>query len=297
MEYKLTSPYLNVGYENGPLNVDASIRQDRQKANGTANIATLSGGALRYDPATEQFVDYKLNHNSYSVGGNYSFTRNLSAFARVSDGVAFNADRILFGTPLDGSAPININTVKQIEGGVKWRSGGISTFVTLFQAKTDESNYEATTQRSTSNKYDAKGVELEGAYSNGGFRITGGMTYTDAKITGTAAADVANIGNTPRRQAKVIYQLAPSYSFGDATIGASVIGTGKSWGDDAHTIVLPAYEVVNAYVNYNLTPKAVLSLSVNNLFNKIGYTEVEGDGHAARSISGRAAKVSLSYAF
>lgn len=297
MEYKLTSPYLNVGYEAGPLNIDASIRQDRQKANGTANIATLSGGALRYDPATEQFVDYKLNHNSYSVGGNYSFTKNLSAFARVSDGVAFNADRILFGTPLDGSAPININTVKQVEGGVKWRSGGISTFVTLFQAKTDESNYEATTQRSTSNKYDAKGVELEGAYSNGGFRITGGMTYTDAKITGTAAADVANIGNTPRRQAKYIYQLAPSYSFGDATIGASVIGTGKSWGDDAHTIVLPAYEVVNAYVNYNLTEKATLSLSVNNLFNKIGYTEVEGDGHAARSISGRAAKVSLSYAF
>ncbi|WP_373989342.1 TonB-dependent receptor [Duganella sp. BuS-21] len=297
MEYKLTSPYLNLGYEAGPLNLDASIRQDRQQASGTANIATSSGGVLRYDPATEQMVDYKLNHNSYSVGGNYSITKNLAAFVRASDGVAFNADRILFGTPLDGSAPININTVKQIEGGVKWRSGGVSAFVTLFQAKTDESNFEATTQRSTSNKYDAKGVELEGAYSNGGFRITGGLTYTDAKITGSAAADVANIGKTPRRQAKYIYQLAPSYSFGDTTVGASLIGTGKAWGDDAHTIELPAYEVVNAYLNYSLTEKATLSLSVNNLFNKIGYTEVEGDGHAARSISGRAAKVSLSYAF
>mgnify|MGYP002146453158 CR=1 FL=1 len=95
--------------------------------------------------AEMQLVDYKMNHNSYSVGGNYRITTNLAAFARVSDGVAFNADRILFGTPLDGSAPININTVKQIEGGVKWRSGSVSTFVTLFQAKTDESNYEATT--------------------------------------------------------------------------------------------------------------------------------------------------------
>jgi outer membrane receptor protein involved in Fe transport len=297
MEYKLSSPYLNLGYEAGPLNLDASIRQDRQRASGTANIATSSGGVLRYDPATEQLVDYKLNHNSYSVGGNYRITRNLAAFARVSDGVAFNADRILFGTPLDGSAPININTVKQIEGGVKWRSNGISTFVTLFQAKTDESNYEATTQRSTSNQYDAKGVELEGAYAAGDFRITGGATYTDAKITGTAAADVANIGKTPRRQAKVIYQIAPTYTIGQATLGASLIGTGKSWGDDAHTIVLPAYEVVNVFVNYNLTEKANLSLSANNLFNKIGYTEVEGDGHAARSITGRAAKVSLSYAF
>jgi outer membrane receptor protein involved in Fe transport len=54
---------------------------------------------------------------------------------------------------------------------------------------------------------------------------------------------------------------------------------------------------VNAFANYRVTEKATLSLSVNNLFNKIGYTEVEGDGHAARSISGRAAKVSLSYAF
>ncbi|CAN7742900.1 TonB-dependent receptor [Duganella sp. LjRoot269] len=294
MEYKLTSPYLNLGYEAGPLNLDASVRQDRQRASGTANIAT---GGLRYDAASEQQVDYKINHNSYSVGGNYRVTSNLAAFARVSDGVAFNADRILFGTPLDGSAPININTVKQVEGGVKWRSGGISTFVTLFQAKTDESNYEATTQRSTSNQYDAKGVELEGAYNIGGFRVTGGMTYTDAKITGTAPGDVAVIGNTPRRQAKVVYQIAPTYEFDKVTVGASLIGTGKSWGDDAHTIVLPAYEVVNAFVNYRVTEKATLSLSVNNLFNKIGYTEVEGDGHAARSISGRAAKVSLSYAF
>ena len=76
-----------------------------------------------------------------------------------------------------------------------------------------------------------------------------------------------------------------------------MIGTGKSWGDDAHTIEMPAYAVVNAFVNYRVTEKATVSLSANNLFNKIGYTEVEGDGHAARSITGRAAKVTLSYAF
>lgn len=302
MEYKTTSPYLNVAYETGPLNVDASVRRDNQKASGTANIATASTAdyavnGLLYNPATTQYVNYKVEHTSYSVGGNYRITNNLAAFARISDGVAFNADRILFGTPLDGSAPININTVKQYEGGVKWRSGGVSTFVTLFQAKTDESNYEATTQRSTSNRYDAKGVELEGAYSIGGLRITGGATYTDAKIVGTAAADVANIGNTPRRQAKWIYQVAPSYTFGKATVGASVIGTGKSWGDDAHTIIMPAYQVVNAFINYRVTEKATVALSANNLFNKTGYTEIEGDGHAARSITGRAVKATVSYAF
>jgi outer membrane receptor protein involved in Fe transport len=294
MEYKLVSPYVNVGWESGPLNVDASVRHDSQRATGSGNIAT---GGLRYEAATQQMVNYEAGHTSYSVGGNYQLQRNLALFARVSDGVAFNADRILFGTPLDGSAPISINTVKQIEGGVKWRQGGASAFVTLFQAKTAESNYEATTRISTANRYTAKGVELEAAYSAGDFRVNGGMTYTDAEITGTAPGQEAVIGHTPRRQAKVVYQLAPSYTIGNATLGLSLIGTGKSWADDAHTIIMPAYRVVNASVQYQATPQATVTLSANNLFNKLGYTEVEGDGHAARAISGRSIKASLQYSF
>ncbi|CAN7608433.1 TonB-dependent receptor [Pseudoduganella sp. LjRoot289] len=294
MEYKLDSPYLNLGWENGPLNVDASVRQDRQRATGTANIAT---GGLRYEAATQQMVNYKIDHTSYSIGGNYQLQRNLSLFARASDGVAFNADRILFGTPLDGSAPVNINTVKQLEGGVKWRQGGASAFLTLFEAKTSESNYEATTQISTANRYRARGAELEAAYRLGDFRMNGGLTWTDAEITGTAPGQEAVIGNTPRRQARVVYQLAPSYTWGDATIGASLVGTGKAWADDAHTIVMPAYRVVNAFVQYSVTPKIQLMLSANNLFDRLGYTEVEGDGHAARAITGRAVKASLSYSF
>ena len=294
MEYKLLSPYLNLGLERGDLNLDASVRQDRQRASGTANIA---GGGTRYDAATLQTVDYQINHTSYSVGGNYKLQKNLAVFARASEGVAFNADRILFGTPLDGSAPVAINTVKQLEGGVKWRKGPFSVFATLFQAKTKESNYEATTQLSTANNYDAKGIELESAYSAGGFRVNGGLTYTRAKITATAPGGEATIGNTPRRQADVMYQIAPSYELGDASFGVSVIGTGKSWADDQHTIIMPAYRVVNAFFLYQLTAQAQLSLSANNLFDRIGYTEVEGDGHAARAISGRAVKVGLKYTF
>jgi outer membrane receptor protein involved in Fe transport len=294
MEYKLVSPYVNVGWESGPLNMDASVRRDSQRASGSANIAT---GGVRYEPATQQLVNYELARTSYSVGGNYQLQRNLSLFARVSDGVAFNADRILFGTPLDGSAPVSINTVKQIEGGVKWRQGGASAFITLFQAKTAESNYEATTQISTSNRYSAKGVELEAAYSAGDFRINGGLTVTNAEITGTAPGQEAAIGHTPRRQAKVVYQLAPSYTIGGATISLSLIGTGKSWADDANTIRMPAYHVVNASLQYQVTPQATVTLSANNLFNKLGYTEVEGDGHAARAITGRSIKASLQYSF
>jgi outer membrane receptor protein involved in Fe transport len=294
MEYKLLSPYLNLGWEKGPLNVDASVRRDRQRANGTANIAT---NGLRYEPGTEQLVDYKIHHTSYSVGGNYQLNRDLALFARISDGVAFNADRILFGTPLDGSAPININTVRQVEGGVKWRSGGTSAFLTLFRAKTDESNFEATTRISTANRYDAKGAELEAAWSLGDFRVNGGLTWTDAEIVGTAPGMEAVIGHTPRRQARITYQLAPSYNMGPLTVGGSLVGTGRSWADDANTIDMPAFRVVNLFARYQFNAQLSLSLSVNNLFDKIGYTEVEGDGHAARSIGGRAVKMGLNYSF
>ena len=294
MQYKLTSPYANIGFEQGKLNIDASIRRDMQRASGNANIAT---GGTFYDPATIQYVDYDIDHTSYSVGGNYKISNNFAVFGRVSDGVSFNADRILFGTPLDGSAPININTVRQIEGGVKWRSGGISSFVTLFQAKTKETNYEATTQQSTANSYTAKGVEIEAAYNAGPFRLTGGLTFTNAEITATAPGAEAVIGNTPRRQAKVVYQLSPSYTIGAASFGLSAIGTGKAWADDQHTINMPAYTVVNGYLNYQVSERVLVALSANNLFNKIGYTEVEGDGHAARSISGRAIKATLKYSF
>jgi outer membrane receptor protein involved in Fe transport len=294
VEYRTNSPYANLGWEQGPVNLDASVRRDRQHAGGSANIATK---AAIYDPATVQHVDYDIGHTSYSVGGNWRVTPSLALFARTSEGVAFNADRILFGAPLDGSAPISINTVKQLEGGVKWRSGGLSTFLTLFRARTRETNYEATTQLSTANSYDAKGAELEAAYRIGDFRVTGGLTLTNARITDTAPGGESTIGHTPRRQAHAVYQLAPSYDLGPASFGLAVVGTGKSWGDDANTLVLPGYTVVHAFLNYQLTPKVQLSLNANNLFNRIGYTEIEGDGHAARSITGRAVKASVRYAF
>jgi outer membrane receptor protein involved in Fe transport len=300
-EYTTVAPYAAFAYEAGPLNVDASIRFDKQNASGTYNNVTTKkvNGVDEvdgYKPNTVKPVDYSVDHTSFSFGGNYRLNRDVSVFARYSDGVAFNADRIMFGSQtLDGNTPISINSVKQAEVGAKIRAGNFSAFATIFNAKTSESNYEATTQKSTSNSYDANGVELEASYAMGGFRLAGGVTFTNAEIT--ASNDKATIGKTPRRQAKVVYQLSPSYSFGPVSLGASLIGTGKSWGDDANTITMDGYTVVNAFVNFQAMKNLTLGLGVNNLANTIGYTEIEGDGHAARSINGRTVKASLKYSF
>jgi outer membrane receptor protein involved in Fe transport len=294
VEYTQTSPYLALTWESGPLNADLSVRRDGQRADGF----TLAGNAQTqsWDPTTRETVHYKVSHTSYSGGVNYALNSDLAVFGRLSNGVAFSADRLLYGNPLDGSVPVAINEIDQGELGVKWRDkSGLSLFVTAFEARTNESNYELTTQTFTANRYRARGLELEGAYSSGPWRLTAGATWTHARIRG--ANDATLVGNTPRRQADIVWQLAPSYTIGNLELGAALVGSGKSYGDDANTITMKAYTVVNAFANYALTEKTMVSLSANNLFNKLAYTEIESDGHAARALNGRTLRATLKMDF
>ena len=291
VDYTTVSPYASVAYESGPLNVDGSIRMDRQNADGSIN----SAGNSTYKPANAYKVDYSKNRTSFSLGGNYRLTRDIAMFARVSDGASFNADRIFgdLNAKITGDVPINV--VKQAEVGVKARAGALSAFVTLFNARTTESNYEATTQKSTRNSYKANGMEVEAAYLAGDFRLGGGLTLTDAQIT--ASNDASVVGKTPRRQARAVYQLTPSYNAGPLSVGVSLVGTGKSYGNDGNTITMGGYTVINAFVNYQAMKNLVVGVGVNNLANTLGYTEVEGDGHAARAVNGRTVKATLRYSF
>ena len=52
-----------------------------------------------------------------------------------------------------------------------------------------------------------------------------------------------------------------------------------------------------AFAAHELAENLTLTLSVNNLFNTLGYTEINDGRMAARSINGRSAKVGLKYQF
>jgi outer membrane receptor protein involved in Fe transport len=294
VSYHNTAPYAAVSWEYGPVTVDGSVRRESQRANGWAELgdaATQQG----WNTAGREPVDYHVSHTSYSIGANWALSKDLALFARDSDGVAYAADRLLYGNPLDGSVPISVNEVKQFEGGAKWHAGGLNLFATFFDARTDESNYEATTQLFTANSYRARGLELEAGWSAGAFRLNAGSTWTRSRIS--RSSDATTIGKTPRRLSNFVFNVAPSYVFGPVELGAGVLYNGKAWGNDANTITLPAYTVVNAFVNWSVNDRLTLSLTGNNLGNAIGYTEIEGDGHAARSINGRTATAALRYSF
>lgn len=300
--YDITSvaPYGAVAWEQGPLVVDASLRLDKQRGSGHF-VEDLNNTGV-WDRAGATPVGYSTDGTSFSVGANYEITNDMAAFGRASSGVSWKSpDRVLGNNAVArGLEVYKPNEVKQYEAGLKMRSGGLSAFVTAFLAKTDEAaGFEVTSQTYKANSYDSKGLEAELAYRSGGLRVQGGATFTKAEITSGA-----NEGKTPRRQADLVYQVSPSYSFGSLEVGGAVVGTTKSYAQDDNQVVLPAYMVVNAFVNYEFAPNTTLSIGVNNLFDKIGYTEAEGQGnltnnslYVARSINGRSARATLKYTF
>ena len=294
-KYTTTAPYLVLNLESGALSADIGVRRDNQKASGAYY---QSNAGLSYDLSKPNVIDYNFGRTSYSLGGNYALSKDLSVFARYSDGAAYNADRItFFNSPdlVNGKSPtIPTNKVRQAEAGVKIRGNGMSLFATLFHAKTDEVNVDVTTQPivAKANSYRSTGLELEGSARFGVLSLLGGLTWTDAK-----QAD----GRAPKRQAKLVYQLTPTVILNDAlTVGIGIVGTGKSQDDGPTgplTITLPAYTVVNAFASYALTDRATLSLAANNLFNELAYTESNDGRGAARAYTGRTVKASLRYSF
>ena len=324
LEYTTKAPFAALGLEFGGLSLDGSVRWDFSKAkgrtfgdgpvttrdingNGTINRAETLVSVLPTTGAA--LVDYDTDYVSYSVGANYLVTDSFSIFGRYSRGGRANADRILFNAnnvdPATGalrSSDVAVDFVKQAEIGAKYRSGGPSFYATVFDARTEEENFEATTQTVFSRAYKARGVELEGAYRMGPFSLSGGATYTDAEISRDNISP-ANVGNTPRRQADWIYQATAAYDSELFGLGVNAVGTSDSYAQDSNQLVLPGFTVMNAFVNLRPTDGITLSLNANNVFDTKGFTEAEEGAIPAngivraRSINGRTLSASVRFDF
>lgn len=321
-KYEIGAPYLSLSLNLGKLDIDASARRDSGDASGNyagsvqvANVDVDGDGIIsgpeqsvsQVNNAGASPIDYGWSYTSYSFGANYLFTRDLGGFARISRGGRANADRLLFGVLLpDGSvrAEDAVDVVDQYEFGVKWRRGNFSLFATAFFTETEEQNYELTSQRFLDRVYNARGIELEASLRAGGFFANGGLTWTDAEISQDDISP-ANEGNTPRRQADLVYQLTGGYQAANWTVGANILGTTDAYAQDNNQLKMPGYTQVNLFADYRFADNWVVGLNVNNLFDEFGITEVEEGSIVsgaenvirARSIPGRTATLSLRYEF
>ncbi|WP_427965279.1 TonB-dependent siderophore receptor [Altererythrobacter sp.] len=320
--YDINAPYVAVGFELDALTVDGSIRYDNVSArgsyagplqasgfdvNGDGTIQPVEQSVSLIDNGNPMPINYDVSYWSWSIGANYQFSDNAAVFARASRGGRANADRLLFGVVQpDGSVrkADAIDYVDQYELGLKYRAGGFGLFLTGFYARTQEQNFEATSQRFFDRTYKAKGLELEAAYRRGIFDLRAGATWTDAEISKDNITP-ANEGNTPRRQARFVYQLTPALDFDVARVGLNIVGTTKAYAQDSNELIFPGYRQVNAFVTFRPVDSVELSLNANNLFNAKGITEAEEGSIVsgannyirARSINGRTVSASVRFDF
>ena len=325
VDYNVNAPFASLNYQQGKISIGASLRYDFGDAGGSIAGADLGGGRVGTTsrdingdgvisdaetrvavvPLTSPApVNYSYHYWSYSTGINYRFVDYMSVFARYSRGARANADRLLFGPAVsttDGhlvSRSAAVDFVNQAELGAKYRRGGLTLNLTGFWARTEEQNYEATRQVFIDRTYRAYGLEFDGGYRNGPFSLMTGATWTHSRIV----ADALNpgvVGNTPRRQAQLIFQATPQYDIGRAAIGANIVGTTSSYAQDNNQLKLPGFTQVNAFAQFRPIPKLLVSLNANNLFNVRGFTEAEEGAIPAngivraRSINGRTVSTSV----
>lgn len=314
--YDLSAPYLAVSLSpSDQLNIDGSVRFDKGRVTGVGaggvqttldvnndgEIVPLEESVSVVDQAQKNIVDYSYDYVSYSFGANLKFSDTQAVFGRVSRGASAKADRVLNPAASLLSVGNPKDVLDQVELGYKQRFSSGGLFVTGFLANTtEEGGFEATTQQVIENDYRAIGVELEGSFRFGEFDLRGAFTFTDAEIT---SGD--NEGNTPRRQADLMYSLISSYDLGGSAIGLSIIGQSDAYTQDSNELVIPGYALVNAFVDIGLTKGLSLSLNANNLFDKFGITESEEgsitEGQVnylrVRSVTGRSVTASVRYSF
>ncbi|MBU3558642.1 MULTISPECIES: TonB-dependent receptor [unclassified Polynucleobacter] len=130
------------------------------------------------------------------------------------------------------------------------------------------------------------GLELQARYDISSKWATDlGYTLTKAVLTSTYGAidktlnpTGVQIAGTPRNMgsASLTYFPIPK-----ASLTASVRYIGNSWYDTAHTSPIPAYAVVGARANYEVTPNATVYLSAVNLLNRNFITFGSGSQYTA----------------
>ena len=318
--HNVNSPYVGIDADiNEKLNFDGSIRFENVKVNGNIQAGPTSQNSFDYDGDgiiqgieqsvpiivgnAGQIVNDDYNFVSYSLGLNYKLDDGAAVFGRYSSGASGRAsDRNSYG--LDGKADVQFDELSQLEVGFKKRLNNGVLNLTGFMSNTEE-GISNELNRTVGNPFKALGLEAETALAFGeNFSFNGSFTWTKAEIDGGA-----NKGNTPRRQADLVYNVSPSYNFGDNkqhSVALSMLGTSKSYAQDDNDLVMPAYAYFNLIGRVGLTEGLSVVLSMNNIFDTVGITEVEGNGDGsfgsnrlvrARAISGNSSTISLQYKF
>lgn len=309
------------------LRIDAGLRYE--DANFSGNVEQLESFNLG-DPTTTaddsvlwgngNFIPYDFDFDevAFSVGLNYSFNPSLALYGRYSEGFRMPD----FDNWTDGNVSVkgDVEDVRQIEGGVKYSSPRLGAFAAIFFSEFDNVPFTDEVLDAQGNLVVARrfastetlGLEAEVvAEVARNFTIALTATYQQPEFQnfrfnfGGESFDFS--GNQVRRIPELLFTIKPAYRKGPFSIFASYLSADDRFVDDANTIVLPSYEVIDAGIGFDVSSSLTVELHGNNLTNEIGLTEgnprtgqivgVQADIFMARPILGRSWRLSAAYRF
>lgn len=276
------------------------------------NFATGTG---RLEPYNHEFDMWAA-----SLGANYRLSETLALFGRGSRGYRTPDFDRWRANPDDRG---EVETIYQLEGGVKYFSENIGAFASFFlsslrdirftdQVLNDAGEVVTLEQFASSLTY---GGEFEVRAQYGAFRSSLTATiqqpeYRDYEFQ--EEGDEGQLverdftGNRLRRIPRFLIDFQPSYQLGPARVYGSVRYIDKRYTDASNNVDLPGYAVFNAGASFETGPVRV-RIQGANLTNTIGLTEgnprtgqvsgTEQQIYFARPILGRSANVSLTYNF
>ncbi|UGQ46200.1 TonB-dependent siderophore receptor [Massilia endophytica] len=308
---------------NEQIRVDAGVRRERQKIDGT--ISNLSSGDTDNNPLTvynngtsmpngsNTFLSRTDSANSFTVGGNYKLSRDASVFARANTGHTF----IAFDDLRNAGSQKNVDDrnflptpkIKQIEVGFKTATQLYSAYLNYFHTEFDGiafqqilSNGQILNSVSGSK---GNGIEWELALrpvSNLTLQLSGDYQDSEYKDNPVTA------GKRVQRQPKLQYRFTPTYRIPMGDNELKLYGTfthiGERWADQANLQYLPSYKTLDLGALFIVNDKIEFRVNATNVNNELGLTEgnsrltTGGTGPInARPLFGRTWEASITYRF
>jgi len=299
--------------------------------NGDGTISAAETGVAYGDPNNTIPVDFNYTHFSWSVGANYKLNEDMAVFARASEGIRFNFDRVFAfnaTTATRSGYPENEQDgerAQQYEAGFKYRSPKFATFITGFHTRyPDLINQEQLFNddgtpgelREVNTVLAVTGVEIEATAGFGDLRLTFNGTFMDRSLGDFFIQETDDMGNVTQRNLNgeqfrgvgSFFTFVPEYQFADkkGIIGTTLMYRGRSKLEEANDFAFAPYLRTNVHVGYNFTKNLSVMIIGSNIFNTLGVSEGNprtqatnqtGDILFVRPILGRSINGTVTFTF
>lgn len=327
-----TAFFLTDSWKVGNWLFDGGIRAERQDASGAYmnsatgdlddNPYTLYNNNAAYLTSGLNYMKYDKTAPSWTVGANYEFNPNMSAYVRINDGVHFpDFNDIQGGYPNN----VPVEKIHNMEIGFKYQADWVYLDVNAYRklfygvpyTYTDPQGQQVSLIYGSSTKgvnlsttlkpFEHFTVALSGDYMDGHYTNTGLEEYTTQAGT---AAYASMWGMQLQRQPKLQYRLTPAYdmpmAWGDLNFWVTYEYVGSRYGDLIEQQPLGHYYDLSFGAVANVGKNWQFSLQGTNITNQLGITEgnsrlfgfaSSGGVILARSIEGREVNFQVKYKF